>query len=142
LKHFILLSSLLCIGCNRHQFPTTVIQVDGHPMTVEVAATKDRRAQGMMFRDSLPRNEGILFVYPDEQPRSFWMKNTRVPLSIAYVDAMGTITQLEDLTPLSTKSVKSTGAVTYALEVNRGWFVQNDVEVGDFLTDLPDLPAQ
>lgn len=116
---------------------TMALEVDGHPLTVELARTPEERAKGLMYRDSLPAHRGMLFVYPSAEPRSFWMKNTRIPLSIAYIDATGAIVSLHDLRPLSTESVPSAAPAQYALEVNRGWFAEHGVEVGDRVAPLP-----
>jgi len=95
-----------------------------------------------MYRDSLPANSGMVFVYPDAKERSFWMKDTRVPLSIAYVDADGVIVHLADMTPLDTTGVPSEKPAMYALEMNKGWFATHDVTVGDRITGLPKPSAK
>lgn len=128
----------LAASCTSHRFPTTWIKVDGHAMRVEVADNGTRRAQGLMNRDSLAADGGMLFVYPTEQPRSFWMKNTRIPLSIAYIRADGSIVSIKDMKPMSSRRVPSDGPAMYALEVNQGWFERQGVVAGAKVTDLPE----
>lgn len=116
--------------------------VGGHRVTAEVADEPVERNLGLMYRDSLPADHGMVFVYPSSEPRSFWMKDTRVPLTIAYVDAAGIIVHLADLTPLDTTSVPSVKPAMYALEMNRGWFSKHDVAVGDVIAGLPKPSAR
>ena len=84
----------------------------------------------MMYRDSLGADSGMLFVYTDDAERRFWMKDTRVPLSIAYLDASGRIVKIADLQPLNETGVPSVRPARYALEVNQGWFARNGVVEG------------
>jgi hypothetical protein len=124
-------------GCSRHQLPTTVIRVKDVPMRVEVADDGEERSRGLMFRDSLGADEGMLFVYPVEAPRSFWMKDTRIPLSIAYLASDGTIVSMADMRPMSERGTPSDQPAMYALEVNQGWFGKRGIAVGDRVQDLP-----
>ena len=121
------------------QMPVETITVGETSLKVEVAATPGHRSQGLMYRDSLAENRGMLFIYTDEAPRSFWMKDTKVPLSIAYATKDGKIVRISDMKPLSKDSVKSLYPATYALEVNRGWYDKHNIKKGDFITDLPDI---
>jgi uncharacterized protein len=140
---FLLMWTLFCTqGCAQDGMPTATIRVGAHSMTVEVAKTAKDRAKGLMYRDSLGANRGMLFVYEVSAERSFWMKNTRIPLSIAFADEEGTITRIADMRPLSKKHTSSQGKSTYALEVNKGWFDTHDVHVGDKLQDLPTIEAK
>jgi uncharacterized membrane protein (UPF0127 family) len=84
-----------------------------------------------MNRDVLEENSGMLFVYNSPIQTSFWMKNTRIPLSIAFIDENNQIFQIEDLTPGDLNSVKSKKPSKYALEVNKGWFKENGISIGD-----------
>ena len=135
---------LLAIGvaCRSHRFPTHTIMVGDQPMLVEVASDGGQRAQGLMYRDSLPAQEGMLFIYPKEQELSFWMKNTRIALSIAFARGDGTIIRIADMRPMSKISTKSEGRALYALETNKGWFEEHGVEVGDKLTALPKVSGK
>lgn len=110
---------------------TVEVKVGGVPITVEIADTPALRERGLMYRDSLPRNHGMLFVYPDEQIRSFWMRNTRIPLDIAFLDRNGTIVNVELMEAQTDENTLSTAPAMYALEMAAGWFEQNDVGAGD-----------
>jgi uncharacterized membrane protein (UPF0127 family) len=113
-----------------------VIQRDGGEpvaMRVEVARTDSERAQGLMFRKKLEDGKGMLFVFENEERLSFWMKNTYIPLSVAFISAGGRITEIRDMEPLDLSSVHSTFAVRYALEVPKGWFSRAGIAAGDRL---------
>lgn len=100
-------------------------------LSVEIADTWKSRQTGLMFRKSLEKNRGMLFVFNDETVRSFWMKNTYIPLSIAYIDKRGVIKEIHDMKPLDTSVFyPSRNPAKYALEVNRGWFKENNIGVG------------
>jgi uncharacterized protein len=100
---------------------------------VEIADSPDELARGLMGRTTLGENRGMLFVFPDEELRSFWMKNTLIPLSIAYMDSDGRIVDLQDMKPLDDDPPHyvSTEPAKYALEVNQGFFEERGVKVGD-----------
>lgn len=117
------------------------IMVGDFPLRVEIADTPELRNQGLMNRKHLPENQGMLFVFDKEAKVSFWMKNTSIPLSLAYIASDGTIRQIVNLEPFSLSPVRSHRYVLYALEVNRDWFAQRDISVGDMvdLTNLPQL---
>ena len=107
------------------------IEAGGHILEVEIADTDELRSQGLMNRRHLDENAGMLFVFEKETRPSFWMKNTSLPLSIAFIASDGTIRQIEDLQPRSLDTVESTRTVRFALEVNRGWFAARNVLPGD-----------
>ena len=98
---------------------------------IETANTPFKRALGLMYRKNLDNDCGMLFVFPSESSRSFWMKDTHIPLSIAYITSNGIITNIENMEPLSTDGVKSKGPCKYALEVNQGWFESQNIKPGD-----------
>ena len=106
---------------------------------VEIADNLVEQAKGLMYRTALGENRGMLFVYPDERELSYWMKNTLIPLSIAYIDSGGRIVDILDMKPLDDKPPHyvSSEPVQYALEVNRGFFENRGVKEGDRL-DLPE----
>ena len=115
---------------------TVVIDASGGDrivVRVEIADNLYEQARGLMDRTALQEDRGMLFVYPSERPLSFWMRNTLIPLSIAYIDAQGRITDILDMKPLDDKSPHyvSSEPVQYALEVNRGFFDERGVKVGD-----------
>ena len=103
-------------------------------LTVEIADENLERQAGMMHRTTMPENEGMLFVFPYPHQTGFWMKNTIVPLSIAYIDPASRVIEIHDLHPGNTKPVESRSArVQYALEVNQGWFAKNGIKPGTVL---------
>jgi len=124
-----LLLLLVLTGCTSKQW--TNITVGEHTVKVELAADTKTRSRGLMYRKSLDADRGMLFIYPDEQLRAFWMKNTSLPLSIAYANGAGTIVHIADMTPFSIERVESKLPATYALEMNKGWFDKHDITPGD-----------
>lgn len=108
-------------------------EIRGVKLYLEIAATPDKRQLGLMFRDSLPQNQGMLFVFEREQPLGFWMKNTKIPLSIAFLDRNYVIVDIQDMEPFSEKTHVSARPAMYALEVNQGFFRQHNITVGDTL---------
>ena len=96
----------------------------------EIADTPAKQATGLMHRKKLPCNAGMLFDFKSERPLSFWMKNTHIPLQIAFIGSNGRIGQIESMKPFSPRSIYSKGSYRYALEVNDGWFDRNGIQVG------------
>ena len=113
------------------------LTLGGINVVVEVASPPRERATGLMGRASLPPDSGMLFVYPDEAERSFWMKNTPLPLSIAFMDTQGRIVHITDLRPLDERPVSSLRPTMYALEMTQGWFEAHGVKVGQSVAGLP-----
>ena len=135
----VLFFSVLSAGCGNAPLPKETMDVAGHELVVEVAADPEARSLGLMNRKSLEDDSGMLFVFEKEERVSFWMKNTLIPLSIAFISADGTIRQIEDMVPLSLDPIVSSRSVLYALEVNRGWFSEHGVEPGDAVTLPPSV---
>ena len=121
-----------------------VIQLflNGHIVDAEVALRGLEIMTGMMFRQSMGENEGMLFVLPVAERASFYMKNTRVPLQIAYIDPAGTILELHELKPLDETPIYSTATnIQFVLEMNTGWFARNNISTGTVIrTQLGTLP--
>jgi uncharacterized membrane protein (UPF0127 family) len=122
--------------------PVHTVRIGETSLSVEVVANPQNRGQGLMHRDALGADKGMLFVYPDEQIRSFWMKDTRIPLSIAFADKTGKIVRIADMQPFSFDSTSSLYPATYALEVNQGWFEKRGVTKGAMITDLPAITPE
>ncbi len=101
-----------------------------HRMDVQVAATPDQRQTGLMFRKDMPQHEGMVFVFEQATQQCFWMKNTLLPLSAAFVDDDGTIVNIKDMAPLSLESHCSAKPVRYVLEMNQGWFAKKGIKAG------------
>ena len=118
------------------------LTLGGTQVNTEVADTPNERALGLMGRVSLMPDSGMLFVYPNEQPRSFWMKNTPLPLSIAFIDASGRIVHMADMTPLNEDPVPSVHPAMYALEMTQGWFGEHGVMIGQTVAGLPKASAR
>jgi len=124
-------AGVCCAGCRSRSLQTIEIELGGQVFRVEVARTPEDKKAGLMHRQKLGRRRGMLFVYEVDSPMSFWMANTYIPLSIAFVDRQGTILQIEDMEPLDLTTVKSRIAARYALEVNQGVFEELGVRAGD-----------
>lgn len=124
----------------RPQTGLAVITLDlaGKTLLAEVADTPQTEQIGLMFRESLPENSGMLFVYRQPQQMGFWMKNTSIPLSIAFMDAAGTIQEIHDMQPFDEKGIRTTRSdLLYALEMNQGWFKNHAITPGTKVTGLP-----
>ena len=120
------------ISCTVFAFKTLDIQINGINLKVEVAATHEERLLGLMYRKKLPDNKGMLFIYPSERIIKLWMKNTSIPLSVAFLNKNKKIINIEKMEPNQTKIIyKSKDFALYAVEVNQGWFELNTVSVGD-----------
>ena len=113
------------------------IVVKGKKIRAEVVQTEEEKARGLMFRESLEKDEGMLFVYDREEILTFWMKNTPLPLSIAFIDQGGKIVDIQDMNPFSLRTHASPVPARYALEVNQGWFKRNLIRVGDVVKIPP-----
>lgn len=103
----------------------------GGELTVELARTGQDRNRGLMGREELPGDRGMLFVFPADTQAAFWMKDTLIPLSIAFIGEDGTVLDIQDMEPLTTETHHSPQTYRYALEVNQGWFQENGIAVGD-----------
>jgi uncharacterized protein len=122
--------------------PTDKLTIGTATVAVEIADDPKEREHGLMQRASLATDHGMLFVYPDERERSFWMKDTALPLSIAYLDSQGRIVRIADMTPFNLNPVPSGRPAMYALEVSQGWFARNKVQVGLSVKGLPPPSAR
>lgn len=127
----ILYAILISAPAGFSELAKSEIKVKNTSLLVERAQTIGERAQGLKKRDFLPENEGMLFEYSQDQILTFWMKETTVALSIAFLDANGIILEIQHMKSNSLKSHRSSQKVRYALEVNQGWFERNGIEVGD-----------
>ncbi len=123
------------------RLPTLALNAGIHVIQAEVANTFPSRAQGLMFRKSLGANHGMLFVFPEAGPQCMWMKNTYVPLSVAFIDERGVILNIADMQPQSEDSHCAAGPARYALEMNRGWFAAKGVKPGARISGIERAPA-
>ena len=114
----------------------TTITINNIPLKVKLALTPQQQKKGLMNTQAhgpaqLSQDEGMLFVYAREELLSFWMKNTKIPLSIAFIDSKGIVQEIRDMEPFGLDSVRSAKPGKWALEVNRGWFDKHNIKVGD-----------
>ena len=115
---------------------TRILEIGTHPLAVEVAVTDREQRRGLMGRKQLSENTGMLFVWNDEAPRVMWMKDTLIPLSVAFVDAEGKIVNIEPMAPKTTTPHWSTRAARYAIEARQGWFRDRGIGNGDRVNGL------
>lgn len=116
-------------------YNTRKIHVAGRAVTAEIADTPDRRSHGLMFRQKLPDDHGMLFVFEGEEPLGFWMKNTLIPLSIGFFDKDKRLIDTQEMVPASAVEVNpkvynSSAPAMYALEMPKGWFAHHQIKKG------------
>ena len=128
------------IGQAQPRLKTISLQVGGHTLTAEVAATMEQRMRGMMFRKEMGRNEAMVFVFDEPAYQGMWMKNTLIPLSVAFLDKSGVILNIRDMQPQTLDHHGSEGPALYAIETNVGWFAERKIKAGDRVTGLPRPP--
>lgn len=131
-------------GCEEQStsgLPTVKMQIGKSKFVLEVARTPEAQEKGLMDRDSLPGDRGMIFVFPDEQVRSFWMKNVHFPLDILFLDSSGKIVSVHQMRAYDENNTSSDYPARYAIELNKGVADQSAVKVGDQLT-LPPVADQ
>jgi uncharacterized membrane protein (UPF0127 family) len=130
--------ALMLISCVSCAAGGPSVELGGKTFSVEIADTSEKQALGLMFRDSMPADEGMLFIFPNEAPRGFWMKNTRIPLDIMYFDKNLKLVSISADTPpcrvSRCPSYPSIAPAQYVLELNAGMAARLGVELGDTLT--------
>ena len=117
--------------------PVAQLNAGMHAIRAEVAADMGSRMTGLMHRPSMPANTGMLFIFDETTVHCMWMKNTLIPLSVAFLDEAGTVINIADMTPHSEDSHCASRPARYALEMNRGWFAQRGIKPGLTLGGLP-----
>ena len=142
---YMVLCVLLFASCTAQKLTVQEISIERNGQAIavvkaEIARTNEERATGLMFRERLPDGEGMLFVFEHDHVMSFWMRNTLIPLSIAFITSDGRIIDIKDMYPHDENSVTSSRSGRYALEVPQGWFSRMGVQVGDVVR-LPQLPV-
>lgn len=141
----IMLKSLLAIGATaltglahaQAAMPVIPLTAGMYAIQAEVAATPEQRERGLMYRKSMPANAGMLFLFDKKAGHCFWMKNTNLPLSIAFLADDGSIVNIEDMAPQTEDNHCPRAAVRYALEMNKGWFAQKGIKPGAKIGGLP-----
>ena len=119
------------------ELPRIKLSAGMHLIDAQVALTPEQRATGLMFRKEMGVSEGMLFVFEQAAPQCFWMKNTLLPLTAAFVDDTGRIVNLADMKPLSTDAHCSDKPVRYVLEMHQGWFARRGIQAGFKLGGKP-----
>jgi len=117
--------------------PRVKLAAGMHQIEAQVARTPGERATGLMFRKEMPQHEGMLFVFEQPSMQCFWMKNTLLPLSIAFVADDGTVVNIDEMKPQTTDSHCSDKPVRYVLEMNQGWFTKKGIKPGAKLSGEP-----
>jgi len=136
LKLFAVLVIAIPAQATAADLPMRTLTIGEQKLTVEVASTPETRATGLMNRFSLRQDHGMLFVFEAPQPLAFYMRNTYIPLSIAFLDAQGRILNIEDMQPKDETTHWSKGLALYAIEMRQGWFVAKGIGVGDVVKGL------
>jgi len=134
------------LGCasapqDPNALPATRMQIGREKFTLEIARRPAQRERGLMFRKSMPADHGMIFTFPDEEERSFWMKNTEIPLDILFLRADGTVVSVHQMRPFALTGVPSNGPAKYAIELNEGTAARVGVKAGDRL-QIPADAAQ
>jgi uncharacterized membrane protein (UPF0127 family) len=111
-------------------------------LSVEVADDAEERGQGLMFRESLAEDAGMIFVYAEDTTIGFYMRNTTIPLSIAFITRDGVIIDIQDMQPLDEALHYAPAPYAYAVEVNQGWYGRNGIDVGDLAEVQPSATGQ
>lgn len=120
--------------CKKLTMKQVKAKINGHGLNLQVAETKEQQKNGLMHRQTLDKDSGMIFVYNQPIMASFWMKNTKIPLSIAFVGQNNEIFQIEDMIPGDLTSVKSLKPCKYAIEVNKGWFEDKNIKLKDIVS--------
>jgi uncharacterized membrane protein (UPF0127 family) len=123
------------------QLPTIELTAGIYLIHAEVADTFESRAQGLMFRKYLGPNEGMLFVFPQVEKPCMWMKNTLIPLSVAFLDTQGKIVSISEMQPQTEDSHCAAGPAKFALEMAGGWFASKGLKPGATLVGVSKAPA-
>jgi len=121
--------------------PTTTLVIGNQKIVAEIADDDIERSKGLMQRTGLAENAGMLFVMPQIGPAAFWMRNTKIPLSIAFLDPQGTIVEIHEMQPYDETQTRSVfPRIAYALEMTQGWFTKQNIWPGERVSGLPPPP--
>jgi len=137
---FVALCSQIVISSQAYaqqRFPVTTLNLGIHLVQAEVALREEERAQGLMYREKMGANEGMVFRFPESRMVCMWMKNTPLPLSVAFIDEADTIINIEDMQPQTQDAHCTKKPARYALEMNQGWFKQKNLKPGTKVGGLP-----
>jgi len=134
-------ASVVAVATAFAQLPTVELSAGIHLIRAEVAYTFETRAQGLMFRKSLGPNEGMFFVFPRAEIHCMWMKNTLIPLSVAFLDEKGKVVSISDMQPQTETSHCAAAPAKFALEMSHGWFAAKGIRAGATILGLDRAPA-
>lgn len=137
----LLCSSAFGQGMPQTDLPRVSIQAGMFQIDAQVASTPEQQSTGLMYRRDMPQHEGMLFVFPQASRLCFWMKNTLLPLTAAFIADDGTIVNLEDMKPQTTDSHCAKQPVRFVLEMNAGWFAKKGIKAGSRLGGAPFSPG-
>jgi uncharacterized membrane protein (UPF0127 family) len=137
----VLIFVLPCLPLRADPLLTYPLRIGDHSIRAELANTPETRTKGLMFRQYLANSSAMVFVFPAPRRISMWMKNTLIPLSVAFLDTDGRILNIEDMEPHSEQTHSSVDFATYALEMNQGWFAAKGIHKGDQVSGLKRLPS-
>ncbi|SFU56178.1 DUF192 domain-containing protein [Nitrosospira multiformis] len=140
MRIFAFILAFLLSAPGRAEMPVRQLRISHHTFSVEVAHTESTRVQGLMFRQSLGENDGMLFVFSYPERYSMWMMNTDIPLSVAFLDEKGVILNIADMMPRTATAHSSAGVAKYALEMNLGWFTTRSIKPGRRIEGLEKVP--
>ena len=129
--------ALLSLPAYAQDMPVVQLNAGMHLIRAEVAANFATRMHGLMDRASMPQNAGMLFIFDESTQHCMWMKNTLIPLSVAFIDEKGAITNIEDMQPQTEDSHCASRPARYALEMNRGWFAARGIKPGSRIGGIP-----
>jgi len=137
--------ALLMVGCGSNGadsgLPVVKMELGKRSYELEVANTRETRERGLMHRESMPADHGMIFVFVDEQPRGFWMRSTRIPLDIIFMNGAGKVVSVHQMKPYDEHTTESKGPAKYAIELNQGEAEKAGVKEGDQLK-LPDAARE
>jgi len=131
----------ICASVALAELPILELSAGIHLIRAEVAYTFETRAQGLMFRKHLGPNEGMFFVFPQSELHCMWMKNTLIPLSVAFFDEKGKIVSISDMQPQTETSHCAAAPAKFALEMPGGWFATKGIKSGTTIQGLEKAPA-
>lgn len=134
------LLSFLFVAPAQAQLPLAELAVGMHRIEAELAHTPEARQNGLMNRKSMPEQRGMVFVFTSEARHCMWMKNTLIPLSVAFIDAQGRILNIEQMQPQTENSHCAAADARYALEMNLGWFAARGIAAGQRVIGVGRLP--
>ncbi len=123
------------------EMPVIQLKIANHVLSTEVAHTQASRMQGLMYRQAMGENRGMLFVFPETGYHSMWMVNTNIPLSVAFVDEKGVILNIADMVPHTRTAHGAAGMAKYAIEANLGWFWEKGIKAGNYVDGLRKAPV-